>query len=316
MKRWLPEELEEIPCDFCGSRDISREFIRADGMRVVECAVCGLAFLNPRPRPEFIPEFYKEDYFTGVSAERGEGGLKLNLDVSNNIPEQNKKSIPRPIAIINEKFEGFKGKSVLEIGCAAGDLLMQIRREGANVRGIEISDFAAEIARKRGLDVTTGTIEDCCATDYRNRFDIVMAFEVIEHVLSPTLFLKKCAEIVRPGGLLMLSTPNYACAKRFGEEWFGFRTSFEHIYFFSINVLARMASKSGFALKHMESSKSLGATRSLSFPGRQVERLKTLLFFIDEIGFFKTTKAIFARSEGHYPYGLGHAIITVFEKAA
>jgi len=312
MKRWLPEELEEIVCDFCGSSEISQEFIRADGMRVVECAICGLAFLNPRPHAALIPEFYKDDYFTGASANRGEGGLKLNLDVSTSEISENKSS-PRVIEIISEKFEGLQNKDVLEIGCATGDLLIEIKKVGARTKGLEISDFAANIARKRGLDVTTGTIEDCAA-DYQNRFDIVMAFEVIEHVLSPVLFFKKCAEIVRPGGLLMLSTPNYACAKRFGEEWLGFRTSFEHIYFFSLNVISRMASKSEFNLRYIESSKSLGGTRSLNSVTRQFERLKTLFFFMTEIGFLKTLKAIITRSEGHYPYGVGHSMITVFEK--
>ena len=70
MKKWLPEELEEIPCDFCGARETAKQFIRKDGMRVVECAQCGLAYLNPRPKPEFITRFYDPDYFTGAAAER------------------------------------------------------------------------------------------------------------------------------------------------------------------------------------------------------------------------------------------------------
>jgi 2-polyprenyl-3-methyl-5-hydroxy-6-metoxy-1,4-benzoquinol methylase len=312
MKKWLPEELEEIACDFCGSREISREFIRADGMRVVECAICGLAFLNPRPRPEFIPEFYKEDYFTGASAERGEGGLNLNLDIaSSEISE--KKPTPRIIEIINKKFGGFKGKRVLEIGCATGDLLMQIKKEGADVKGLEISDFAANIARKRGLDVKTGTLEDYIK-ELHDYHDIVMAFEVIEHVLSPIMFLKNCAELIRPGGLLLLSTPNYKCSRRFGNEWLGFNTSFEHIYFFSLDVLTRMASKSGFVIKYVESSKSLGETRTLNFLNRQIERLNTLSFFIKEIGIHRTIKAVLARTSGYYPYALGHNLLAVFMK--
>jgi 2-polyprenyl-3-methyl-5-hydroxy-6-metoxy-1,4-benzoquinol methylase len=311
----MPEELEEVPCDFCGSRGISYEFIRADGMNVVECAVCGLAYLNPRPRPELISRFYEKDYFTGESVDRGEGGLRLNLDMSSSESVERSEDIPRAIGIINEQFGGLQDKDVLEIGCATGELLSEMKKAGARTKGLEISDFAADIARKRGLDVTTGTIEDCAA-DYPNRFDIVMAFEVIEHVLSPTLFLKNCAEIVRPGGLLMLSTPNYACAKRFGKDWLGFKTSFEHIYFFSLNLLTRMASKAGLFLKYIESSKYLGGTRALNFPNRQIERLKTLFFFIKEIGLHKTINAIFARSEGHYPYDLGHAMLTVFKKAS
>ena len=313
MRKWMPEELEKIPCDFCGSRDVVREFIRADNMYVVECAKCGLAYLNPRPRPDFISRFYEKDYFTGESADRGEGGLRLNLDMSSSESAEYNKDIPRVIQIINDKFGGLQGKKVLEIGCATGDLLAKIKKAGGHAKGLEISGFAADIARKRGLDVTTGTIENF-ADDHRGNFDIVIALEVIEHVLSPTVFLKHCAALIRPGGLLLISTPNYACARRFGKEWLGFNTSFEHIYFFSLKVLIRMASKSEFALKYIESSKSLGGTRTLNLMTRQYERLRTLVFFMAEVGLFNAFEAIMARFKGHYPYDLGHTLLAVFEK--
>lgn len=314
MRKWLPEELEEIPCDFCGSREVSCEFIRADGMRVVECAVCGLAYLNPRPRAELIPEFYKEDYFTGASAERGEGGLKLNLDVSDNISDLNQKSIPRPIVIINEKFGGFKGKRVLEIGCATGDLLMQIRNEGADVKGIEISDFAADIARKRGLDVITGTIEDYLTLN-QEPFDIVMAFEVIEHVLSPTSFLKFCSEIIRPGGLLLLSTPNYACAKRFGREWFGFNASFEHIWFFKIDILKEMAVSSNLEIVYWETNLfSGGPDPYLSVVQRYYHKVRKWFAIMNNLGLSKTIRMRQIAPLSFCPYGDGHTLFALFQK--
>ena len=313
MRKWLPEELEEIPCDFCGSREVAREFIRADGMRVVECAICGLAYLNPRPRAELIPEFYKKDYFTGASAERGEGGLKLNLDVSDSASDQNQKSIPRPIAIINEKFGGFKGKRVLEIGCATGDLLHRIQIEGASVKGLEISDFAADVARRRGLDVTTGTVEEF-APKNKEKFDIVLALEVIEHVLSPTSFFEHASRLLKPGGLLLISTPNYACVKRFRDSWIGFNMSFEHIYFYSFDALKKMMAKEGLVNSYMETSKYLGAGRKGGIIERQTERVRTIAFFTGEIGLLRTLAALFMRHKGRYPYTLGHTLFGAFVK--
>lgn len=315
MKKWLPEELEEIPCDFCGTREVAREFIRKDGMRVVECAQCGLAYLNPRPKPSFIPRFYEADYFTGVAAERGEGGLNCCIDPDAQQSGAEQAATPRAMIIINEKFGGFKGKNVLEIGCATGDLLIQIKNVGARARGLEISDFAADIARKRGLDVTAGTIE-AFVQETDDKFDIVIALEVIEHVLSPTFFFELVARIIRPGGLLILSTPNYACVKRFGKHWLGFNMSFEHIYFYSLVVLIKITSKCGLRLSYVESSKSLGASQSFGFIRRQITRLRTVSFFVREIGLLGAIKSFLSRSKGYYPYAIGHTTIAVYEKTA
>lgn len=312
MKKWLPEELEEIPCDFCGGRDVAGEFKRADGMRVVECATCGLAFLNPRPKPEFISRFYEADYFTGAAADRGEGGLRCSLDPSSALTADNQGAVPRPIAIVNEKFGGWEGKDVLEIGCATGDLLLKLQREGAMVKGLEISDFAAAVARKRGLDVTAGTIE-AFAPENEAKFDVVLALEVIEHVLSPTRFIANVARVLKPGGLLVLSTPNYACTKRFGNEWFGFNASFEHVFFYSSNVLVKMMLKEEFYLSYIESSKFLGSRRSINTLKQYVERLKTILLFIKEMGVIRTIEGLVTRTKGYYRHGLGHSLLLVFE---
>jgi SAM-dependent methyltransferase len=309
MKKWLPEELEEIPCDFCGTREVVKQFIRKDGMRVVECAQCGLAYLNPRPKPEFIPRFYQADYFTGAAAERGEGGLRCNLDPT---PIEQKPN-SRVMEIVDEKFGGFCGKEVLEIGSATGDLLIQIKDAGARVRGLEISDFAANVARKRGLDVSTGTIEGFVQNNKEN-FDIVLALEVIEHVLSPKCFIEGVSKIIKPGGVLILSTPNYASAKRFGDEWLGFSMSFEHIYFYSVDLLMEMMSKEGLCLEYSESSKYLGASQGCGFLERQIERLRTIFFFIREIGLLQTFLALLSRCKGNYSYALGHKIIMGFGK--
>jgi 2-polyprenyl-3-methyl-5-hydroxy-6-metoxy-1,4-benzoquinol methylase len=310
MRKWLLEELEEIPCDCCSTREVAREFIRADGMRVVECAACGLAYLNPRPRPEFISIFYEKDYFTGASAERGEGGLNLNLDLASSEMSE-KRSLPWAIEILNKKINGFNGKRVLEIGCATGDLLKQIINEGADAKGLEISDFAANIARKRGLDVTTGTIEHYVSNNH-DKFDVVIALEVIEHVLSPMRFIKSCTKIIKPGGFLVLSTPNYFCSRRFHNEWFGFKSSFEHIYFLNLKTIRAVAKKNNLYVDYWETSSFPGGDiSSLSYFKRQIFKLHYLKFLLKEINIKKTARIFFNKS--YYKYGLGHTLCTVLK---
>jgi SAM-dependent methyltransferase len=310
MRKWSPKELEEVSCDFCGSLDVLKEFTRTDGMHVVECARCGLAFLNPRPKREFIPRFYDADYFTGAAVDRGDGGLKCNLDTTALVQETN----TRPLEVVKQKFGGWEGKDVLEIGCATGDLLVHLQKAGARVRGLEISDFASDIARRRGLEVTTGILEDL-VQNIEQQFDVVIGLEVIEHVLSPLRFFKNISHILKPGGTLVLSTPNYACTRMAGSDWLGFRMSFEHLYFFSIRVLQQMAFETGFSLQYIETSKQIGELphENPTFITTQIVRAKILQYFVREIGVRGTIAAVIQKRRGRYLYPLGHAMLALFQ---
>ena len=61
---WQPEELHEVNCDLCGSNDFFFVIQRADGLNVVECLRCRLAFLNPRPSEDVIYRLYDDYYFS------------------------------------------------------------------------------------------------------------------------------------------------------------------------------------------------------------------------------------------------------------
>ena len=311
MKKWISADLEEIVCDFCGSRNIKQEYMRRDGLRVVECAHCGLAFLNPRPKPEFIPQFYNADYFTGASADRGDGGLRLN--VNNKSSEGITQPNPRAIPCIQEQCGTLVGKKVLEIGCATGDLLLKMQEHGANVKGLEISEFAASIAIKRGLDVFQGTLDEFLKNN-KETFDIIAAFEVIEHVLSPCMFVYQISSILNTNGYVILSTPNYSCTKIFRKTWLGFNASYEHIYFFSKNVLEKISNKCHLKLCYWETSISLGATIYYkNYLAKNYQRIKNFIYFIREVGFKNTFRSLLSRRNGYYAFGAGHTLIVVLK---
>jgi SAM-dependent methyltransferase len=216
--------------------------------------------------------------------------------------------------LIKEKIGNLSGMRILEIGCATGDLLLWLNREGSYTHGLEISEYASEVARKRGLEITTGTIESF-GQDVRCLFDLIIAFEVIEHVPSPVIFLEKVAEHIRPGGHLMLSTPNYSCAKRYGNQWYGFTESFEHIYFFSRDILERIAGQAGLILTYWESSMFSGDTsRMPGFLDRHIDRCARLALMSQEIGFPKALRLAWKRTLNYLPYGNGHKLLVVFQK--
>ena len=105
-----------------------------------------------------------------------------------------------------------QGLSVLDIGCGGGLLSEPMARLGATVTGVDASArniaVAGLHAGKQALEIDyrQGTAEALAKGDAR--FDIVLALEIVEHVADVDLFLKSCGGLVKPGGLLFLSTLN------------------------------------------------------------------------------------------------------------
>jgi 2-polyprenyl-6-hydroxyphenyl methylase / 3-demethylubiquinone-9 3-methyltransferase len=111
-----------------------------------------------------------------------------------------------------KRLDCLKGLRILDIGCGGGILSEPLARIGAIVVGADPS--AANIAvAKRHADQVGVIIDYRCTTaealaEAGERFDIVLAMEVVEHVADVKLFVRRCAEMVKPGGLMITATLN------------------------------------------------------------------------------------------------------------
>jgi 2-polyprenyl-3-methyl-5-hydroxy-6-metoxy-1,4-benzoquinol methylase len=236
---WEQHHLIEVGCDSCGSAMAFRVAVRSDGLSVVECPRCGLAYINPRPRDEIVARLYDgREYFQKHGTHQNlclgyddYDALAASYWGRNQVPELDMIEQVRPLA----------GCRLLEVGCATGELLALARNRGARPLGVEISPYAAQRARERhNLEVRAGPLENLELP--AQSFDVALALEVIEHVTSPRRFLAAVTRLLEPGGILALSTPNYRCSLPLGDRWLGFQSCFEHLYFFSPLSLMRLAS--------------------------------------------------------------------------
>lgn len=142
------------------------------------------------------------------------------------------------------------GGRLLEIGCACGFLLEAARRRGFDVRGVEMSAWAAEYARRTyGVDVHTGTLESAALP--AESVDVVVMADVIEHLFDPPATLREIRRILAPGGRLLLLTPDVGslAARLTGPRWWGLLD--DHYFYFSRRTLRRLLAQEGFAVERI-----------------------------------------------------------------
>lgn len=127
----------------------------------------------------------------------------------------------RPLHQINplrlawiENIVPIKGKRILDVGCGGGILADAMARSGAEVLGIDLSSKALKVAQLHALEAQTQGVEyreisaEALATEQSGGFDVVTCMEMLEHVPDPSLVIKACSALVKPGGFVFFSTIN------------------------------------------------------------------------------------------------------------
>ncbi len=127
---------------------------------------------------------------------------------------------------------------ILDVGCGKGEFIWAAQRCGYKAEGLELADQAVAIAQGLGLPVRKMSLFSD-VLDY-SQFDLITMFEVIEHVDAPVAIIQRAAELLKPGGVLYITTPNYDSLDRIflGNQWDVFHP--EHITYFSTMGLARL----------------------------------------------------------------------------
>ena len=230
-----------IACNLCGGSDHALLF-RKNGFDLVRCKACGLAFVANPPDDATVGEFYSadNDYHTELFDPQSKAFARMQA-----VARTHCKVLRRSVA------DG-AGRRLLDVGCSAGLFLNEARSAGFTVQGVELSPQSSEFARSHfGLDVHTGLLDT--APYEAESFDVITLFDVIEHVPDPLAELKAIRKLLKPGGLLLQSTPNidglfprlsYPLARKL--DYWPHPEPPHHLYQFSVKTLSAMTAKAGF----------------------------------------------------------------------
>lgn len=141
---------------------------------------------------------------------------------------------------------------ILDVGFGRGELMEQAARLGWCVKGTEVAAGAARSGATRGFDVFHGPIED--APFETGEFDVVTAVEVVEHVPRPLSMLTAMSRMLRPGGLLWLTTPHGRgiSIRLLGLRW-DVVSPPEHLQLFSIAGLYRLLERVDLRVERLHS---------------------------------------------------------------
>lgn len=229
--------LEPVPCELCGHQSTTQLYFKF-GAPIAKCDRCGLIYANPRLSKaeimsRYSPDYFWQEYLPALGVHDGKFDLEY-FDARHALM----------LGLIAGKISP-PGK-MLEIGAGAGFFLKAAERAGWSVDGIEVSEAAVEFANKQlGLRVKLEEAETLTYPD--NDFDVVVMFEVIEHLFWPARVLHSVHRVLRPGGVLVISTPNYNALSRWalGPSW-AVLSPGEHLYYFTELTLRRMLEQSSF----------------------------------------------------------------------
>lgn len=243
-----PGDLEHAECPLCRDAATRERHRRADrygdddrAWAVVQCTHCGLMYVDPRPTPEAIGHYYPDTY-SFHEAEPDEGPVPLPERLETAYRHHLLRFEARQMRRLTGRTEG----RVLDVGCAAGDRLAILKRMGYEPAGVETSP-EAERARRLGFDVWRGTVETSHFEPAS--FEIVMLYNVLEHVHDPGAVVNRLHELLAPGGHLLVQVPNRRSvqARVFGARWAAMDVP-RDLYYYDRDTLHRLVKPHGFEL--------------------------------------------------------------------
>ena len=235
-----------VRCNICGSNDYDvfyKPTIASDYdsickykiaehknnliLDIVRCKRCRLVYVNPQPKESDVLSSY--------------------INMKDNLYVKQEKGRRLSAKRILNKIERFKKVgNILDIGCSAGFLLDEARKREWKVYGIEPSEWASDYAKNNLKLNNIYNIKSFKDFSRPAFFDVIVIKDTLEHVIDPAQLLCDARQILKPDGILYISTPDISsmAAMILRARWWGIKN--HHLYYFAPKTIKSLLNKCGF----------------------------------------------------------------------
>lgn len=276
-------------CAVCGSLNNKRIFL-CDSFSLFKCKDCRNTFLRSDKR-----EIYEEKYYIDRDA------WYKNYKKGYN---ENEHPVPTYKNFLDTiQKTGYSGGKLLEIGCSKGVFLDLAVKRGFSVLGLDTSEFAIKYIKDNfSFPVMCADIEKADLPD--DSFDIVVMIDVIEHIENLAQVIRESSRIMKPGGLLVIDTPNEDSLINFisfflyklslSKLKFFVRTNhdIEHVVSFSPAGMKKLLREHSFKVIKIDLFNVDPAVKGLN---RMITYCAKLVFFIADILHMQNKIVVFAK---------------------
>jgi len=245
-----PDSRAEHPCPLCGDVDFE-PVVAKDGFRMVACRGCSLWYLNPMPSEARLASLYGENYFANdESLSAGYEDYGTRGEDFRDVFAHRLQGLPPDAG----------GGRLLDVGAGFGYLLDAAAETFSELWAVERSPEAVVALHGKGT-VREGTFADVELP--KSYFDVVSMQDCLEHFRDPRAALVRVAEVLRPGGCVLLVTPNVdsLLARVQRRSWVSLKFP-EHVVLFGPATLRRVLAEAGL---EFESQRPAGQYARLDF---------------------------------------------------
>ena len=231
-----PPDRNQPTCPLCGAR-VSGRVGRWNELAVWRCEGCQHSFVAPVPDPTQLAAIYEAGYYEGSTQPTGFRNYA-------GLHDARIRMFGRHLDLI---AKGGGAGRLLDVGCANGDFLVEARHRGWDVLGVDPSAARTEVIAA-GVPLVGTTVRDAAVAE--RSLDVITFWDVLEHVSDPVEDLRSAKRLLKVGGLVVATVPDAGnvVANLSGRRWFGFRTTGEHLQFFSRQSLRKAMEEAGFRL--------------------------------------------------------------------
>lgn len=224
-------EEKHVRCLLCNNSQL-HSLNRYAGHYLVQCNNCKFVFAETIPSEQELIQHYerydRRKYLSPVTIQRY-----------------------RELLNYFEKYG--TSRRLLDVGCGAGHFLDLAKQQNWEVDGTELTDEAVEICRGKGINILQGKLSP--GNYPPESFDVITSFEVLEHINNPLEEVKNFYTLLRKGGIVYVTTPNFNAWSRFllKEKW-NVLAYPEHLCYYSAQTLKKLFTMSGFSLLRLQTT--------------------------------------------------------------